>query len=413
MQQEDRILFGANHGGSMPAVAVRGGVGCFVGAALLAGCWVALPAAVGAETPLKTVDSVKITPEQMRQLNIVTVQSYPFRVQKAAIGQIAFNEDTSTLVLTPFPGRVTRLIARVGDTVRRGDPLCEIDSADVVQPQKDLIAALTAMNKARSQLDLAVIAEKRQKDLYEGKAGPLKELQQAQAQLVGAQNDMRSAESALEAARIRLRILGRTDAEITALQDKGAISRAFPIHAPVDGTIIARKVGPGQFVRSDPGEPLYAIADLSTMWLKAFVPENDIPLVRMGQDIEVKVSALPDRVFKARITAIGAASDATTRRVVVRSEILNPDGVLKSEMFANFKITTGESEPSPAVPVEAVIREGDVAIVWVQQESTVLKRREVSIGMEQDDRIQIRKGLKPGERVVARGAIFIDNEWRQ
>ena len=87
------------------------------------------------------------------------VELYPFRVQKLAIGQIAYNEDTSTAVLTPFPGRVTRLIAKVGDTVNRGDPLFEIDSPEVVQPQNDFIAALSAMNKARSQLDLAHIVE--------------------------------------------------------------------------------------------------------------------------------------------------------------------------------------------------------------------------------------------------------------
>ena len=127
--------------------------------------------------------------------------------------------------------------------------------------------------------------------------------------------------------------------------------RATPIPAPIDGTVIARKVGPGQYVRNDTGEALYIIADLSTMWLKAQVPENEIPFIRVGQEVEVKVSALPGRVFKARVTAINAATDATTRRVVVRSEIPNPDGALKSEMFASFKIATGADEPSPAVPV--------------------------------------------------------------
>jgi membrane fusion protein, heavy metal efflux system len=166
-------------------------------------------------------------------------------------------------------------------------------------------------------------------------------------------------------------------------------------------------------VRSDSGEPLYSIADLSMMWLKANVPENDIAFVRTGQEIEVRVLAVPDRVFKARIGAIGAASDATTRRVVVRSEIANPDGALKSEMFATFKIVTGNGEPEAAVPVEAVIRDGDLAFVWVERGPTLLERRKVKLGIEQNGRLQIREGLQPGERVVVRGAIFVDNEWRQ
>jgi cobalt-zinc-cadmium efflux system membrane fusion protein len=118
-------------------------------------------------------------------------------------------------------------------------------------------------------------------------------------------------------------------------------------------------------------------------------------------------------VLKARVTAINAATDATTRRLVVRSEIPNPDGALKSEMFVSFKIATGADEPSPAVPVQAVIREGDHAVVWVEEEPMLFRRRQVTLGMEQEGRMQIREGLKVGELVAGRGAIFVDNEWRQ
>jgi cobalt-zinc-cadmium efflux system membrane fusion protein len=380
--------------------------------ALQIGCWFIASTAAVAQTSPKVAE-VQVTPAQMHQLDIVKVETYPFRVQKSAVGQIAFNEDTSTLVLTPFSGRVTRLIAKVGDNVKRGEPLFEIDSPEVVQPQNDFVAALTGLNKARKQLELAQIAEKRAKDLYEGKAGPLKELQLAQAQLDGAQNDMRAVATALEAARSRLRILGLLEDEVTALQDRGVVRRATAIYAPIDGTVVARKIGPGQYVRSDLGDALYTIADLSTMWLKANVPENEIPLIRVGQEIEVKVTALPDRVIKARIANIGTAFDAATRRVIVRSEIPNPDGLLKSEMFASFKILTGEAQPAPAVPVEAVIWEGDQSTVWIEREPMRFERRAVKVGMEQDGRLQIHDGVRPGELAVARGAIFVDNEFRQ
>ncbi len=214
-------------------------------------------------------------------------------------------------------------------------------------PQNDFIAAQTARNKARSQLNLAQILEKRIRDLYEGKAAPFKDLQQAEAQLAAAENDMRSADTAFEAARVRLRILGRTDAEISKLEQNGALSRITPITAPIGGTIIARKVGPGQYVKADSGEALYTIADLSTMWLKAQIFEQDIALVRIGQEIEARVSAVPNRTFKARISAINSASDLTTRRVVVRAEIANADGLLKSDMFASFKISIGASIGRP------------------------------------------------------------------
>jgi cobalt-zinc-cadmium efflux system membrane fusion protein len=149
------------------------------------------------------------------------------------------------------------------------------------------------------------------------------------------------------------------------------------------------------------------------MWLKALIPELEIPAVRVGQEVEVRVAALPERAFQARITAIDAASDLTTRRLIVRSEIPNPDGVLKSEMFATFRIATGEARTMPAVPVDAVIREGEVASVWVEKEPMLFERRLVKIGIEQGGRVEIVSGIAAGERVVARGAIFVDNEWRQ
>ena len=185
------------------------------------------------------------------------------------------------------------------------------------------------------------------------------------------------------------------------------------ITAPISGTVVSRKVGPGQYVKADSGEALYTIADLSTMWLKAQIFEQDIAQVRIGQEIEARVSAVPDRVFKARINAINSASDLTTRRVVVRSEIENADGLLKSDMFAMFKIGIDETSTAPAVPTDAVIREGDTATVWVEAEPMVFKRRVVDIGIQQDGLTQIRSGLDFGELVVARGAIFVDNEWRQ
>jgi cobalt-zinc-cadmium efflux system membrane fusion protein len=366
-----------------------------------------------AEGPIKGADFVRVVADQMHQLEVVKVKPYAFLDQRLAIGQIAFNEDASTIVLTPFSGRVTRLIAKIGDQVRRGDSLLEIDSPEQVPPQNEFIAAQTAKNKARSQLNLAQIVEKRVRDLYEGKAAPFKELQQAEAQLAAAESDMRSTDIALEAVRIRLRILGRTDAEISELERRGTISRVTRITAPIDGTIISRKVGPGQYVKADSGEALYVIADLSTMWLKAQIFEQDIAFVRVGQEIEAKVAAAPNRIFKARIANISSTSDLNTRRVMVRSEIGNPDGVLKSEMFATFRIGTVETSATPAVPTEAVIREGDVATVWVETEPMLLKRRVVDIGVQQNGLTQIRSGLAVGELVVARGAIFVDNEWRQ
>jgi len=390
-----------------------------LGGALLLGlvqwaslAWLANPAC--AQPRAKPADTVRVTPDQMHQLEIVRVELCSFRLYKPAIGQIAFNEDASTVVLTPFSGRVTRLIAKIGDEVKQGDALFEIDSPEVVQTQTDLIAAVQGLEKSKHQLALAKRVLDRQTGLFADKATSLRELDQARVDYASAETDLRTAEGTLAAARNRLRVLvGRSEEEVARVESERLIDPLIAINAPIAGTVIARKVGPGQYVRSDSGDSLYAISNLSTMWLKANVPENDIPLVRVGHEIEVRVAAVPDRVFKARVIAIGAASDSTTRRVSVRSEIPNPDGALKSEMFATFKIATGSGETSPGVPTEAVIWEGDLATVWVEIEPMLFRRRKVKIGLEQDGRLQVREGLNPGELVVGRGAIFVDNEWRQ
>jgi cobalt-zinc-cadmium efflux system membrane fusion protein len=251
-------------------------------------------------------------------------------------------------------------------------------------------------------------------NLFGSSAVSQREVDQAQNEYAAAEFDLRTAEGTLTSARNRLRvIIGRDSAEVERVERERVVNPLITINAEIDGTIIARKVGPGQFVRSDAGEALYTIADLSTMWLKANVPEFDSPLIRVGQEIEVRVAALPSRVFKARITSVGASSDAATRRVMVRSELPNPDRALKSEMFASFKISIGNGDRTLAVPVEAVIWVGDVAIVWVEREPLVFEHRKVKVGLEQDGRLQINDGLDAGELVVGRGAIYLQNELQQ
>ena len=361
----------------------------------------------------KDPDQVRVSADQLHQLDVIPVVTDAFRIQKAAIGQIAFNEDASTVVLTPFSGRVTRLIARIGDDVKRGDPLFEIDSPEVVQAQTDLIAALHGVEKAKAQLSLTQRTLDRQTALLKDKATSQREVDQAHNDFAAAESDLATANGTLMAARNRLRVIvGRDASEVERVERERSVNPLITINAPIDGTIIARKVGPGQYVRSDAGDPLYSIADLSTMWLKANVPESEIANVRVGQEIEVKVTAIPDRVFKARISAIGAASDAATRRIVVRSEIPNPDRLLRSEMFASFKITIGSSAALPVVPVEAIVRDGEQASVWVEREPQVFRRRKVTRGLESNGRVQVLDGIAAGEQVVGRGAIFVDNESR-
>jgi membrane fusion protein, heavy metal efflux system len=345
---------------------------------------------------------------QWATLTVEPVQQKVFRSEHVTEGKIAVDEDRSTPIFSPYAGRVTKLFVKPGDIVTVGQPLFTVEAADMVQAQNDFISAATALNKARSAFNLAQINDKRQRLLYEGKAVPLKEVQQAQGALDAAQNDVRSAEVALEAARNRLRILGKTDQEITDFQEKGTINPATSIYAPIAGTIVQRKVGPGQYVGSGASDPVFVIGDLATVWLVAYVRETDAPLVHDGQPIHFTVLAYPDRTFPATISYVAAALDPTSRRLLVRASVDNSAGLLKPEMFASVKILTSESDIEIAVPRDAIIYEGDAARVWVVRDDKGIELRRVKVGLTNGTMVEVLGGLAPSDRVITKGSLFID-----
>jgi membrane fusion protein, heavy metal efflux system len=331
-----------------------------------------------------------------------------FRAEHITEGKIAVNEDSSTPIFSPYAGRVTKLLVKPSDVVERGQPLFIIEATDTVQALNDFITALGALNTARSKLHLAQIVEKRQDDLYAGKAVPLKDWQQAQMDLTTAQNDMRSAETAVEAAHNRLRILGRSEEQISAFQQTRQISADTPIYSPIGGTVVQRKVGPGQFIGSGASDPVFVIGDLSRVWLTAFVRESEAADVRVGQEIEFTVLALSGRTFKANIDYVSAAIDPSSRRLLVRATINNKEGLFKPEMFANATIYGGADHTSVGVPKQALIYEGDRVRLWVARDDKSIELREIETGLTNGDLVEVRSNLKAGEKVITKGSLFID-----
>jgi len=368
------------------------------------------PAAAKAEAPAPaTPNTVVVEDGQLQAIKVDSVVLKRFRVEKSATGRIAFNEDAATPVFTPYTGRVLRLFGKPGDEVKKGTPLFEIDTPDLVQAESDLISAYSAILKARNQLDLARRAAARQDDLYQAKAVAQKDWEQAQSDLRNAESDLRSAEGVHAGARDRLRVFGKVDGAIDEIEETRQIDRVTQVTAPIAGTITTRKLGPGQYVKPDNPDALFAIADLSTMWLLANVYEADIPLIQVGQTVEVQVLAYPTEVFRARITYIGASADPATHRVTVRAEVTNVARKLKPEMLASFRIVTSDGLEAPAVPASALVREGEKASVWVVSGPKQFTRRQVKPGLEQDGAVQILEAVRPGERVVVQGGVFLSN----
>lgn len=351
---------------------------------------------------------------QWTSLKLTAVRQVAFRDERATDGRIAINEDTTTPVFSPYSGRVSRLIARPGDLVERGAPLFAIEASEFVQGHNDLVTAVAAVEKARSRLLLAQTAEKRQRDLQAIRGGALKDLEQAQSDLVAAQGDLRSAEIALAAVRNRLRILGRSDEEIDKLEKVDRIGAETIVSAPIGGTIIQRKVGLGQYINAGASDPVFTVGNLSTVWLIANVRESDAPKMKVGAAVEVTVLAFPGQVFNAKLAYVAPALDPNTRRLPVRAEIQNTGRELLPEMFASFRIVSGEGRLMPAVPTDAIVYEGASARVWIARpdDKTVVSRS-ITVGDTTNGLVEVLKGLTVGETVVTSGTLFIDRAARR
>ncbi len=387
--------------------------GAGIAALALAGVWTIDTGPTNALVrPVATVESdgaFHPTETQWSGLRFSPVEAASFRDERATDGKIGNNEDTTTPVFSPYSGRVTRLIARPGQYVERGAPLFAIEASEFVQAQNDLVSAVAAVDKARSKLALAQNFEKRQKELLSIRGGALKDLEQAQSDLVAAQGDLRSAEIALAAVRNRLRILGpyrcrdrcpgegrshrRRDDRLRPHRRHGdpAQGRPRPVHQ-------RRRGRSGlQHRRSIEG-----LADRQR-------PRIRRPKMKVGAPVEVSVLAHPGRTFNARLAYVAPALDPNTRRLPVRAEIDNADRELMPEMFASFRIVTGEPTSNPAVPQEAVVYEGANARVWVArpQDKSVVSRP-VEVGQTANGMVEVKKGLALGENVVTSGTLFID-----
>jgi cobalt-zinc-cadmium efflux system membrane fusion protein len=342
-------------------------------------------------------DSVDLSDSQLASVKVEPVEERDFPAEKQAVGSIDFNEDMSVQVFTPYQGRIIALSAQVGDDVKKGQTLFTIDSPDLLQAESTLIAAAGVSELDSKNLD-------RLRDLYTTRAVSQHDVEQATS-------DQQTAEGNLRAARDAVRLFGKTDAEIGRIVAERSADSTLVVPSPIAGRITARNAAPGLFVQPGNAPAPYAVADIDTMWMLANVAEDDSPAFRVGQPVQVRLDAFPGRVFDGKITTIGAAVDANTRRVLVRSEVNDPKHELRSGMFANFVIRVSGPARSPGVAADGVVREGDGTMtVWITADRRRFTRRVVKIGIQRGGYWQILDGVQAGELVAGEGALFLSNE---
>ena len=350
----------------------------------------------GAHVNVANGGSVDITDAQKQYVKVVKAAEHAFEVRRDAVGFIDFNQERLVPISPPYPGRILETFAKAGDDVGPGKPLFTIESPDLIQAEATLIAAA-------GTLEVTSRALERAKSLYPVQAVPQRELEQAVA-------EQQAAEAALRAGRDAVRIFGKSDAQIDRMIAERHVDPQMAVLSPMRGRVVARNASPGMLAQPGATPPPYLLADISTVWLEANIPEADLALIHAGQEVIASVGAYPGRTFTARISNVGESVDPSTHRIAVRAEISDPKHELRPQMLASIVIRTGTASRAPAVPLAGVVREGDGTMsIWVTSDGRHFTRRTVQIGLSQDGLDEVTSGLSVGEQVAGDGALFLSN----
>lgn len=348
------------------------------------------------EVALPRVSSVDLTEKQAESVKVGAVERHEFPVQRNAVGSIDFNGDLTLPVFSPYQGRIVDLNVKIGDDVVKGQALYTIDSPDLVQAASNLISTAGI-------LELTTRSLNRLRDLAQTRAAAQKDYEQAIS-------DQQAAEANHKAAKDAVRIFGKSEQDIDRMVRERRVDSILVIPSPIAGRITSRNAAPGLFIQPGTAPAPYSVADVSTMWMLANVHESESPYFKIGQQVKASVMAFPNRVFEGRVTTLGATIDPNTHRVLVRSEIPDPNHDLRPGMFATFTISVGEPVQNLGVPVNALVREGDGSMtVWKTTNGRKFEQQIVRTGAQFGGFVEIIDGLMLGEQIATDGALFLSN----
>ncbi len=322
--------------------------------------------------------TVKISVDKMQLLGVRTepAQVRDLRRVVQAVGTIQPNERQLYKIAPRFEGWIEKLyVNTTGQAIGRGQPLMEVYSPELVTAQEEYLIALRAINEARA-------------------GGP-----EAQAVM------QRLADSALR----RLRNWEISDEELRALQREGKPRQRLVYRSPVSGVVLQKPSVQG--MRFMPGEVLFEVADLSSVWMLAEVFEQDLRFARIGQDVKVHIASYPDRALVGKVVFVYPTIDPGTRTARVRVELANPGALLKPAMYGNVEFAAGHPRGKAlAVPDSAVLDSGKRQAVLVSRGEGLFEPRTVKLGMRAEGYTEVTEGLQAGEEVVVRANFLIDAE---
>jgi cobalt-zinc-cadmium efflux system membrane fusion protein len=358
------------------------------------------PAGEASEQKLPA-NQVRLSLEAIKlgQIEISPVSTHSFRQTLEATGRLALNEDASARVGTIVTGRVTRVLATVGDFVKKGQALIHVHSHELLDARANAAKARAAVTEKEKALAYAKAELDRSDRLLAAKAVSKREQAQSAANVAAATAE-------LEQARAEL---ARTSEWLEHLTAPHESHDDIVIYAPISGVVLKRNVTLGTVVNE--ASDLMTIANLDTLWAIAEAPQQQAASARVGQQVEIKVSTFGDQRFVGRVAHIGETLNPETRTAQVRCLVNNPRGDLRPEMYATINIASENGAEVVAAPSEVVIEMQGALVVFAALGDGLFEKRPVQIGRRQNGLVEITGGLRPGERVVTRGAFYIKSEF--
>jgi membrane fusion protein, heavy metal efflux system len=344
-------------------------------------------------TPFVTAGNVTLTAAQRRNIQIYSVEASKFHKTIEATGAVDFDNDQATSVLAPFSGPVSRLLVSLGDQVKKGDPLAEVDSPDFAAAVGTYRKALATAKTDRRLADL-------DKDLLLHQGVAQREAEQAET-------DADNAEADRDAALQALVSLNVNPQSINDIEEGRPISRPGGlIRSPVAGTVVEKLITPGEIL--DAGStPCFTVANLSRVWVMAQVFDADLTSVSLGDSAAV-LTGIDSRKFPGRVDNISALVNPDTRSVAVRVVAENPGGFLKKQMYVRVLIQARQESMGLLVPVSAILRDDEnLPFVYLAQTDGGFARRHVTISNRTGDHYEIAAGLNAGDKIVVDGGIFL------
>ncbi|MCZ2073506.1 MAG: efflux RND transporter periplasmic adaptor subunit [Bryobacteraceae bacterium] len=341
-------------------------------------------------------------------IEVARVQSIPQVVR--ATGRITTNGNRTWRVGAITEGRIIRVYANPGDRVERGQVLARMHSHGIQESRALYRKALADAVMLRAAESLAARTRDRYKRLYELKAASLEQLEKSEGELRSAQTAVANAE--IEVNRTRLHLVEFLGVSLDTSHDHQAGDEhdedLIPIRSPAGGTVLAASVTSGTVVGT--GGEAFIISDLTKLWTIASVNEENLSRLRTGALAHVSVQAYPDRPFPGVVTKIDEELDPATRTISVRIELSNSSGRLKPEMYANVEIDAGGSDPMLFVPQSALQEVSGEVVVFVRTAPEKFEVRPVVAGRTLETRLQIVRGLEPGDEVVSRGSFLLKSQ---